>query len=204
MSGFVKICGLTDAASVEWALAAGADAIGFVFADSPRRVTPRLARELALPARGRALCVAVTLHPDQDAIDAILADFAPDALQTDAGDFGTLRLPRSLPRLPVLRAGASAPLEPHQRRVLFEGPRSGSGHVADWQAAAALALQTDLILAGGLGPDNVENAIARVRPYGVDVSSGVESAPGRKDQSLIGSFVERARRAFATPFLERA
>ncbi len=93
MSGFVKICGLTDESAVRTAIDAGADAIGFVFAKSSRQVTPQRADELARPARGRALCIAVTLHPAQRDVDAILADFAPDALQTDAEDFAELTLP---------------------------------------------------------------------------------------------------------------
>jgi phosphoribosylanthranilate isomerase len=202
MSGFVKICGLTDAAAVDAALRAGADAIGFVFAASPRRVTPKRAAELAAPARGRALCVAVTLHPSQADVDAILAGFQPDLLQTDIADYPALDLPDSLRRLPVLRSGAD--VVPPQRRVLFEGPRSGIGRTADWDEARDLAQRYELILAGGLSPENVAEAIAQVRPFGVDVSSGVESAPGRKDPHRIARFVAMARAAFGTPLQQRA
>lgn len=204
MSGFVKICGLTDEAAVRAALEAGADAIGFVFARSPRQVTPQRAAELAAPARGRALCIAVTLHPAQRDVDAILAGFRPDALQTDAEDFASLQLPPSLARLPVLRSGGTADAVTAHARVLFEGPRSGTGRVADWDAARRVASRCEMILAGGLDPDNVADAIAQVRPFGVDVSSGVESAPGRKDPLRIASFVERARRAFAAPSPQEA
>jgi phosphoribosylanthranilate isomerase len=201
VSGFIKICGLTDEAAVDAALNAGVDAIGFVFAKSSRQVTPARAAELARPARGRALCIAVTLHPSQADVDAILAGFAPDVLQTDAADFARLTLPASLTRLPVLR-GADAATS--AARVLFEGPRSGTGQVADWSAARELAGRCELVLAGGLGPDNVAAAIARVQPFGVDVSTGVESAPGLKDPQRIASFVERAQRAFGAPLLQRA
>jgi len=197
MSGFVKICGLTDEAAVRAALECGADAIGFVFATSPRQVSPQRAAELALPARGRALCIAVTLHPSQSAADAIIDGFAPDALQTDIEDFIHLKLPGTLARLPVVRSGGGADLAASHARVLFEGPRSGSGRVADWDAARRLAARCETILAGGLGPDNVAEAIAEVQPFGVDVSSGVESAPGRKDPLRIAEFIERARGAFA-------
>ena len=203
MSGFVKICGLTDEAAVAAALEAGADAIGFVFAASPRRVTPRRAAELARPARGRAACIAVALHPSQAEVDTILAEFAPDSLQTDAADFAALNLPASLARLPVLRSGAAVEVAAGTR-VLFEGPHSGSGRVADWLAARTLAARCEMILAGGLRPDNVADAIERVQPFGVDVSSGVEHAPGRKDPLRIATFVERARRAFAAPSAKRA
>jgi phosphoribosylanthranilate isomerase len=202
MSGFVKICGLTDERAVHAALEAGADAIGFVFASSPRQVTPQRAGELARPARGRALCVAVTLHPTQHDIDSILAGFPADALQTDAADYARLTLPASLARLPVLRDERALDAIEPGARVLFEGPRSGAGHVADWLAARRVAARHPTILAGGLDPDNVVEAIARVRPFGVDVSTGVESAPGHKDPARIASFVERARRAFANATAE--
>lgn len=202
MNGFVKICGLTDAAAVDAALAAGADAIGFVFAKSPRQVTPAQAFELARPARGRVACVAVTLHPTQNEIDRIVDGFVPDVLQTDAADFATLSLPASLTRLPVLRAGT--PASAVAARALFEGPRSGTGQVADWAEARRLAARCELVLAGGLSPDNVADAIDAVAPFGVDVSSGVEAAPGRKDPARIAQFVARARAAFAPSAHKRA
>lgn len=202
MNGFVKICGMTDEAAVRAALDAGADAIGFVFAPSPRQLTAQRAAELARPARGRALCIAVTLHPTQGEIDAILAGFAPDALQTDAGDFARLALPVALARLPVLRSGGAIDAASPHARVLFEGPRSGAGQVVDWQAARRLATRCELILAGGLAPDNVAAAIAQVRPFGVDVSSGVEATPGRKDPARVAAFIARARGAFAASLTE--
>jgi phosphoribosylanthranilate isomerase len=81
------------------------------------------------------------------------------------------------------------------RRVLFEGPVSGSGQVTDWEAGAALAARTEVILAGGLNPGNVGLAVRRVRPFGVDVSSGVEQAPGLKSAEKIEKFVAAARAA---------
>jgi phosphoribosylanthranilate isomerase len=196
-TGFIKVCGMTDAAAVEAALDAGADAIGFVFAASMREVTPAQAAALAAPARGRALCVAVTLHPDAARVAAIMAVFQPDVWQTDWQDYIALPAPPvSVATLPVLRdAAAAAALSPG--RVLFEGPRSGTGQVADWSAARRVAATREVVLAGGLNPANVAEAIAAVRPFGVDVSSGVEAAPGRKDPARIHEFVTRARAAFA-------
>lgn len=195
---WIKICGMTTPEAVAAALEAQVDAIGFVFAESPRRLTPQSAVALAAAARGRVCCVAVTRHPEQAAVDEILSVFAPDLLQTDAADFETLRVPDSLGRLPVLRAGGTLPAS-LPARVLFEGPASGSGVPADWNAARALALRTELVLAGGLTSGNVADAIAAVRPIGVDVSSGVEARRGVKSPAAIMSFVSAVRAAAAAP-----
>jgi phosphoribosylanthranilate isomerase len=140
------------------------------------------------------LCIAVTRHPKQPLLDAILRDFKPDGWQTDIGDLGILKVPRQLPILPVLRSGSLA-LESPPRRFLFEGAVSGQGVTSDWTAAARLARASQLILAGGLRPDNVATAISSVRPFGVDVSSGVEAQPGKKSPTLIAAFVAAAREA---------
>jgi phosphoribosylanthranilate isomerase len=197
---FIKICGMTDSGAVQAALAAGVDAIGFVFAKSVRQVTPAQAASLAAPARGRALCVAVTLHPEAGLLRQIFEEFQPDVWQSDAGDLVSATMPAGVATWPVLRemptALTSASLSADQP-LLFEGPRSGTGKVADWSAARMLASVHRVILAGGLSPANVGEAIVQVRPFGVDVSSGVEDAPGRKSPALIESFVTTARAAFA-------
>jgi phosphoribosylanthranilate isomerase len=192
---WIKVCGLTTAEAVAAAVHAGADAVGFVFhAPSPRNVTPDDALRLARDVPRHVLRVAVTLHPSQDLVDEIAAVFRPDALQSDAEDFERLRLPWGMASLPVLRSGGRRPAE-WPERFLYEGPRSGTGTLADWDEACVLATRGDLVLAGGLRPENVAAAIGHVRPFGVDVSSGVESAPGRKDAARIREFVEAARRA---------
>jgi phosphoribosylanthranilate isomerase len=197
---FIKVCGLTDTNAVEAALRAGVDAIGFVFAPSVRRVEPARAAALALPARGRVKCVAVTLHPDAALLARIFAEFQPDVLQTDVTDLADITLPAGVTAWPVLRgAPASQPVLQGEQPLLFEGPRSGTGQLADWSIARALAVRHKLILAGGLSPKNVAEGIAQVRPFGVDVSSGVEEMPGRKSPALIESFVKTARAAFAAP-----
>ena len=105
---WVKICGMTDQEAVDAALAAGADALGFVFSPSVRRLEPEQALQLAARARGRAAVIAVTLHPPQPLIDEIVRLFSPDALQAEQSDFERLRLPQALGRLPVLRAEVAA------------------------------------------------------------------------------------------------
>jgi len=189
MSIWIKICGMTTPEAVEACLAAEVDAIGFVFAESVRQVTPARAASLAAPARGRVICTAVTCHPTQQLIDEVIAVFQPDLLQTDSDDLHRLRLPPRLPLLPVFRKHAQN-LPP---RFLFESHASGSGTTADWTLARQLAARSKLVLAGGLNATNVATAIATVNPFGVDVSSGVEERPGIKSQSEITRFVSAAR-----------
>src|SRR6476659_7952596 len=122
---WIKICGMSTPEAVAAAVDAGVDAIGFVFAKSVRQVTPERATLLAAPARGRVRCVAVTRHPSQQDIDRILEDFKPDVLQTDAVDLRSLRLPRELDLLPVLRNAQDG--EDLPARLLFEGLASGTG-----------------------------------------------------------------------------
>ena len=189
---YIKLCGMTTPQAVAAALACEVDAIGFVFAPSVRRVDTARANELAAPARRKVACVAVTRHPTRAEVDEILGAFRPDILQTDLDDIEALNLPRELSVLPVLRPGPK-PACAIPRRVLFEGPVSGSGQTTDWDAAAELALRLEVILAGGLNPRNVAAAVRQVRPFGVDVSSGVESAPGIKSADQIEKFVAAAR-----------
>jgi phosphoribosylanthranilate isomerase len=200
---WVKICGLTTRAAVEAAVAAGADAIGFVFAPSKRQVTATQAVQLVQGVSRRIPRVAVMLHPTQSQLDEVWSAFRPDVLQTDVEDLATLRVPRGLAVMPVvrnavglkpdLRAAAGGPASAGHKRVLFEGPVSGVGSTSDWHGAAQLARTLQLVLAGGLNPTNVADAIAAVRPFGVDVSSGVEASPGIKDPARIHEFVRRAR-----------
>ncbi len=195
MSLLVKICGLRKADDVKAAVSAGADAVGFVFAESLRRVSPAEARQLTqyLPKRVRR--VAVMRHPAQSEWQEVLEAFSPDVLQTDIDDFESLDVPDSVERWPVIRegyAGIDGKLPPV---FLYEGRRSGAGQTVDWPRAAAIARRGSMILAGGLGVDNIATAIRTVRPHGVDVSSGVESRPGRKDPGLISLFIKAARAA---------
>jgi phosphoribosylanthranilate isomerase len=192
---WIKICGITTPEAVAAALAAPVAAIGFVFADSPRQLTLADAVTLAEPARGRVRCVAVTRHPSQRHLDDVLAVFRPDVLQTDAEDLRVLRLPKQLELLPVFR-DQDAPQTKLPARLLFEGPTSGSGTPCDWTTAQRVARRTQLVLAGGLDADNVATAISAVRPFGVDVSSGVEERPGVKSPAEIARFAAAARNAF--------
>jgi phosphoribosylanthranilate isomerase len=191
---FVKICGMNDAEAVAAAVAGGADAVGFVFAASPREVSAERAAQLAESLPAHVLRVAVMHHPTQALVDEVCAQFAPDWLQTDVEDLHTLKLaPQCGTVLPVFRNGSAPPAGRCPPRMLFEGKLSGSGETADWDEARQLAQHSQLILAGGLNPQNVAAAIAQVRPWGVDVSSGVEHSRGRKDPARIHEFIARVR-----------
>ncbi len=189
---FIKICGMTSESAVVAAVECGVDAIGFVFAPSVRRVTPQQAAQWSRQAPPGLLRVAVTQHPEQALLDEILEVLAPDVLQTDLQDLARLRVPAGLPVLPVLRDGSPTPdmLPP---RLLVEGLASGTGRPADWRRARGLSRRSEVVLAGGLAPSNVGKAIAFVQPFGVDVSSAVESMPGVKDARRIAEFVTAVR-----------
>jgi phosphoribosylanthranilate isomerase len=117
-------------------------------------------------------------------------------------DFARLAVPSGIKVLPVLRSGGESP-GTLPKRVLFEGPVSGTGTTADWSSALTLARRCEVILAGGLTPANVADAVRIVAPFGVDVSSGVEQSPGVKDPARIAEFVRAARQYSRAPGVEQ-
>jgi phosphoribosylanthranilate isomerase len=193
---WIKVCGLRTVEAIEAAVDAGADAVGFVFHEaSPRNLSPEAARELAGAVPSDVARVAVFRHPSQALLDAVLEAVRPDWVQTDVEDLARLRVPDTQRVLPVYRTGARlAPDDVRGRRFLVESAHSGAGERADWDVAASLAPVGELVLAGGLDARNVGEALAAVRPFGVDVSSGVERARGVKDPALIRAFVSTARK----------
>ncbi len=205
---FVKICGLTTEEAVDAAVHSGADAVGFVLAPSPRRVDLARAAELAARVPAGVARVAVLADAAPGELLAVDAELRPDAIQADAGALAAVADRLRARPLPVVRDGTAldaaldallgGPLAgPLARRAyaLLDGAASGTGRAVDRARAAAAARRTPLVLAGGLAPATVEEAIRAVQPAGVDVSSGVESAPGVKDPARIAAFIEAARRA---------
>ncbi|TNE86829.1 MAG: phosphoribosylanthranilate isomerase [Deltaproteobacteria bacterium] len=193
----VKICGLTTVDHVRAACEAGADAIGLVFAvGSVRQVTKEQAKTLLAAVSPGVLKVAVYKH--YAAMDALeIADLGFDAVQAFTYEAllpdGAFALPATREDM-VVRAppGALRP-EGFKGCLLVEGAQSGAGVTANWEDVQEIAEHVPVILAGGLTPENVAEAIATVRPVGVDVSSGVESTRGVKDPTLIRAFIGAVR-----------
>lgn len=200
----VKICGVTDEEAVDAAVQAGADAIGFVFARSVRRLDPATAKMLLARVPSTIVRVAVVANPG-DLERAILRDLAFDVVQGDVDSLAKL-IGIPLPQLPVfhdsedlidrLQASfASSSADPFTTGFLVDGPGAGLGVAGDYTRAKEAARRGGMVLAGGLSATNVAAAIRIVRPAAVDVSSGVESAPGKKDPAAIAAFIQAARAA---------
>ena len=213
MAAEVKICGLSTPESVEAAVAAGADLIGLVFfPKSPRNVTLEQAAQLAALARGKAKIVALVV----DADDRLLADIAghvrPDFIQAHGSE--TPERVAEIERLtgkPVIKAirvrdagdiAAAAAFSTVASLILYDAKApetlgsalpGGNGHAFDWGLLEGES-RPAFMLAGGLTPENVAEAIRVTGAPMVDVSSGVESAPGLKDEALIRKFIEAAKR----------
>lgn len=199
---WIKICGMRSREAIEAAAESGADAVGFVFHEpSPRNVSVDEARALRQSVPDALVRVAVFLRPPQALVDAAIAALEPHWVQADLADLAALRLPYGQRVLPVLRSGGTTPAS-LPSRCLFESGRSGAGEVADWDEARRIATATQVVLAGGLDSHNVAAAVGAVRPFGVDVSSGVESSRGVKDIARIREFIRAARAAERVPVVE--
>lgn len=194
----VKVCGLTTPEMVVACIDAGVDAIGVVLSPSKRQVTPQGAAELLSHLPGYAVGVAVYRHPEPELVERALDVLQPWALhQSDLADFGgSLALVREDRRVPVVRLG---PLFERDMEglacgmVLVEGRDSGTGEPAPWHNAQPWVSRCRVVIAGGLRIDNVTEVVRTLRPFAVDVSSGVECEPGVKDAGMIRDFVAAVR-----------
>jgi len=200
----IKICGITRAGDAAAAVEAGASALGFVFWEqSPRFVEPSVAGEIVAALPSGVVPVGVFVDAPMETVARIAGEVGLGAVQLHGSE--TADQARAL-AWPVYR---SATLDdaahvretwPRETVLLLDAHdpvrRGGTGRTVDWRRAARLALGGRVVLAGGLTPDNVAEAIGVVRPWGVDVSSGVEEAPGRKSAEKVARFVGNARRAF--------
>jgi phosphoribosylanthranilate isomerase len=202
----LKICGVTRIEDAVLACSLGFDAVGMVFAKSPRMVGPDRAREISRSLPSSVLKVGVFVDHEEKEVKRLMEFCSLDLVQlhgdespSQAARFGSRAIkalrPRSPEELDMLDH------YPHVFAVLLDawdaGLRGGTGKACDWGLAAQAARGRRIILAGGLNPKNVEGAIAQVHPFGVDVCSGVELSPGIKDHELMRQFARRARSGFS-------
>lgn len=212
----IKICGLKTPETIAAALDGGSSHIGFIFfAKSPRYLAPELAGDLRLAARGQADAVAVTVDADNAFLDEIVLAMSPDILQLHGREtperVAAIRARYSLPVMKALSISEDSDLEKAaayrdvaDRLLLDAKPPKGSelpggnGVTFDWQLLAALDADIDYMLSGGLNTANIGEALRLANPPGIDISSGVESAPGIKDVGLIKDFFRAVREAQST------
>lgn len=192
----MKICGLSEPEHVVAAVEAGADAVGFVLTRSPRRITPERAAELGALVPEHVLTVGVFRGEDPATVREAALASGVRAVQLHGrhphGDFTALKdlgvqLVRAVDAQADLRCGAF-----DEDLLIVDAPQAGSGQPWDWAAVRGRA-SGRWMLAGGLDPANVREAVAAADPWGVDVSSGVETAPGVKDSALIQAFLKAVR-----------
>lgn len=213
-SPIIKICGIKTESMLEAVVESGADMVGFVhFPRSPRHVDLDPLTELISLARGRVESVVLLVNPDNSQV-AEIAALDPDWIQLHGPEaphrVDAIRSDAGIPILKAVGIGSKDDLkqiDPYEAvcdRLLLDAkaPKNselpgGRGVAFDWSVLSGLDQEVTFMLSGGLTPDNVAEAVKTVRPFGIDVSSGVESAPGVKDAALIAAFVNAARDAAA-------
>jgi phosphoribosylanthranilate isomerase len=213
MTILIKICGLSTPETMRAALDAGADMVGLVFfAKSPRNIAIERAIELAAMARGRAEIVALMVDPKDSDVAEVVGTVRPDLLQLHGRESPQrVAVVADHAALPVMKAvGVAKPEDialarsylPAAERLLLDAKAppgaahpGGNGLAFDWRLVADLDPPLSFMLSGGLTPETVADAVRLTRPAGIDVSSGVERAPGVKDPALIEAFVRAARAA---------
>lgn len=197
----VKVCGLTNLEDARWAHRCGADWLGFVVqGDSPRRIEPQAAAEILAAIPG-AVGVFVMVAPDRERAEAVCSEFRPARLQIHRADPARWQGDFAVPLHFALgvRPDGSLSAEPPPPPSLVHldtalpGREGGTGRTFPWPIAAAIAASRPIVLAGGLDADNVAEALAIVRPFAVDASSRLETAPGRKDPERVRRFVDAVR-----------
>jgi phosphoribosylanthranilate isomerase len=198
---FVKVCGTTSEEDALLAVAMGADAIGFIFAPSPRQVAPTVVRDIVRRLPSEILTVGVFRDEAPSRVVDIIQQAGLRAAQLH-GHESVEQVHRIKERVPyVFKSFAAGDPAVRKARdyaaaaVLVDNPRPGSGQVFDWSLAEDVPGGLRLVLAGGLGPDNVADAIATVKPWGVDACSSLEASPGHKDPRKVRAFIAAAKEA---------
>jgi phosphoribosylanthranilate isomerase len=204
---FIKICGITSEDDALLAVAMGADALGFVFAPSPRQVPAQQVYDITRRLPPEILTVGVFRDEHPRRVVEIVHRSGVKGAQLHGNESADVvaevaKAVRFLVKAypagsPLIAASAALATD----TILVDGPSPGSGQLFDWTLVGEIPDGVRMILAGGLTPDNVADAVQTVLPWGVDVSTGVESSPGKKDALKVKRFIERARAAAPVPYL---
>lgn len=203
---FVKICGTTSEEDALLAVAMDADAIGFIFAPSPRQISPTLARDIAQRLPPEVMTVGVFRNEAPRRVVDIMQHAGLQCAQLHGQErpeqarWIRKRLPHVFQAFAAGDPAVGRAREYGVDAVLLDNPAPGSGQVFDWALASEVPTGLRVIIAGGLNPDNVNGAVSAVQPWGVDVVSGVEKSPGVKDPVKLRAFVAAARAAVVAPY----
>jgi phosphoribosylanthranilate isomerase len=198
----VKICGITNYQDASTAVALGADTLGFIFASSPRQVSPKKARNIISSLPPFVKTVGVFVNEDKDRIHDIMDFCGLDIIQLhgdEPPEFCQELMPRVIKAFRVKQASDLLPIRSYQgqvRALLLDtyekGTKGGTGKTFDWNlAASAGQFGIPVILSGGLKPENIRHAVSTVKPHAVDVNSGIELRPGKKDPALMKQLMEK-------------
>jgi phosphoribosylanthranilate isomerase len=203
---WVKICGITSEADALLAVAMGADAVGFVFAPSPRQMSPSAVHAIVRRLPPEVLTVGLFRDERAQRVVEIINSAGLKAAQLhghesreDCG-YVSVRVPLVIKAFAAGDSRLARAGEYGAAIILLDAPSPGSGKVFDWRLAEGAPRGRRIVLAGGLDSANVAEAIRTVHPWGVDVSTGVEASPGKKDPSKIRAFVQAARAAEPEPY----
>lgn len=200
---FVKICGTTTEDDALLAVAMGADAVGFIFAPSTRQVHPGKVADIVKRLPPEILTVGVFRDEHPERVVEIVNQTGLKAAQLSGQEsvqqskWVRERVPVTIKAFPAGSNAVGRALQFGADVVMLDAPDPGSGQVFDWKLVDGVPAGAKLLLAGGLTPDNVADAIAQAHPWGVDVATGVESAPGRKDPPKLRAFIANAKAAAA-------
>jgi phosphoribosylanthranilate isomerase len=203
---WVKICGITSEEDALIAVVMGADAVGFVFAPSPRQMSPSAVAAITRRLPPEICTVGVFKDEEPRRVVEIVNRSGLDAAQLHGNEtfedcgYVSVRVPLVIKAFQAGDYRLQRAAEYGADIVLVDAPSPGSGKVFDWRLAEGAPRGRRLVLAGGLDPDNVGDAVGRVHPWGVDVSSGVEASVGKKDARRVRAFVQAARAAEPQPY----
>lgn len=195
----VKICGITNESDALLSVALGADSIGFIFAPSPRQMTKDMVKDIVRQLPSETVTVGVFVNERPESVVRTVHEIGLTGAQLhgvegpDAVNYIADRVPLVIKAFSGRRPALNRIAEYNVNAVLMDSSKPGFGQTFDWSEIDGMSSKVRIILAGGLNPDNVEDAIRTVRPFGVDVSSGVEAKLGKKDPAKLRIFIARAR-----------